>query len=85
MTVTPLYWGVWIPGTGWLRILGSSVAFEHEEVALETAQRIGQGARAYYLDKSLEKLESYLLERENSRKFLKKLYNYFMERFKKGR
>lgn len=62
-----LFWGVWIPREGWLKKNGEVVAFDHVEVADQTAARVGNGATVYYVDNALADLEFYFLEREAAR------------------
>jgi len=66
--MTTTYFGVWISGIGWMRANALCVAFESREVADETARRIGSAAKVYYIDKSLEGLESVFLEMEKKKK-----------------
>ena len=59
-----IYWGVWIPREGWLKKNGEVVAFDHKEVADQTAARVGNRAVVYYVDNALADLEYYFLELE---------------------
>lgn len=58
-----IYYGVWLPGKGWLRIGSSVFADEHKEVAEQVAKCIGH-ASVRYVDESITKLESAYLEHE---------------------
>lgn len=60
----PVFFGVWLPGAGWLRVKGSVYADERQEVAAEIAARLGNGARAYHVDGSITELESAMLDAE---------------------
>lgn len=70
-------WGIWIPGKGWLRANSEHVAFETRDVAVSVAARVGEKARAEFIDSSLAALEKTLLESER-----KKLENRLWERLK---
>ena len=59
----PIY-GVWIPGTGWLRANGAVFADNHRKVAEQVARLIGNKATVRYVDESITKLESAYLEHE---------------------
>lgn len=64
MAKTPLMYGVWTPGQGWLRGPAGVFATEHEEVAQQTARRVGQGAKVYFIDDALSDLEPNFLSLE---------------------
>lgn len=70
MTDPILYYGVWIPGQGWLKRNNDYVAFDSRQVAEETARRIGQKAKVYYIDSALADLETYFRELEDKPKSL---------------
>ena len=64
-----LFYGVWIPGAGWLAGVKPSgermvLSFEIRVVAEETAKRIGRGAIVLFVDDSLMAIETTLLEAE---------------------
>lgn len=59
-----LFYGVWIPGTGWLRIGSAIFADTHREVAEEVARSIGRKAIVRFVDDSITKLESDYLQHE---------------------
>ncbi len=68
MDEKPLY-GVWIPGVGWLKGEDQkALAFTLRDVALEVSQRVGSGAKIYFIDPSLRDLENYLLEAERKKR-----------------
>jgi len=61
----PLLYGIWIPGKGWKKgTLGKPIAFESRLLADDTALRLGQHARAEFIDESLMDLEHDLLVAE---------------------
>ena len=61
----PLMYGVWLPGIGWLRGEESrALMFTEKVVAQETARRVGQKAKVYFVDGSLVDIEQKLLEAE---------------------
>lgn len=65
--ITPVLFGVWLPGKGWLRGADArAFADVHREVAGEVARRIGRGAKVYYVDNALVDLEETLLEAERA-------------------
>lgn len=65
-----ILYGVWIPGTGWLRGDQSrALMFADKAVAQEIAQRIGRRAKAYFIDQSLVDIEGHLLDAEKERTF----------------
>ena len=58
-----LLYGIWVRGQGWLKNdKNSSLSFDSKEVADEVAKRIG--GRVFFIDKSLDEIESVLLEIE---------------------
>lgn len=66
---TELLYGVWRPGIGWLKRNNQEyIAFDHKEVAQETADRIGGGAKVYFIDGALADIEPYFLELESKNK-----------------
>jgi len=62
----PLF-GIWLHGVGWLKAK-DTLTFTSLVVAEQVAQRIGAGAKVFYIDTSLEDLESKLLEAERRKK-----------------
>lgn len=58
------YYGVWIPGTGWLRIGSAVYADTHREIAEEVARCIGNRSVVRYVDESITQLESAYLQKE---------------------
>jgi len=85
----PLFYGVWIPGAGWLAGVKPSgermvLSFEIRVVAEETAQRIGRGAKVLFVDDSLMAIESTLLEAEAEQKAQRK-NGFFSELWKRIR
>jgi len=61
----PLMYGVWLPGKGWLRGEESrALMFTEKIVAQETARRVGQKAKVYFIDQSLVDIEQGLLDAE---------------------
>lgn len=67
--MTELLYGVWRPGAGWLKRNSQEyIAFDHKEVAQQTADRIGGGAKVYFIDDSLADIEPYFLELESKKK-----------------
>ena len=66
-TTDLLMYGIWIPGKGWLRgEQNRALMFTFRHVANETAKRIGEHARIYFIDQSLVDIEGKLLEAEAS-------------------
>lgn len=62
-----IFYGVWIPGKGWIRGEGArAVMFAHKVVAEQLAQRVRQDAKVYYVDQSLVDIEDKLLEAERT-------------------
>lgn len=62
-----IFYGVWIPGKGWVRgAENKALMFDNRLVALETARRVKQDAKVYFIDQSLVDIESKLLEAENT-------------------
>jgi hypothetical protein len=60
-----IFYGIWIPGTGWLRGDGErALMFTEKAVAQETARRVGQKAKVYFIDNSLVDIEAKLLDAE---------------------
>lgn len=59
-----LVYGVWIPGTGWLRIGSAIFADTHREVAEEVARNIGHQSCVRFVDESITKLEEAYLQHE---------------------
>ena len=65
----PLY-GVWIPGVGWLRGNNQQAyADTNKAVAREIAGRLGDGAKAYYIDPVIIDREQMLLDAEKKPKW----------------
>ena len=66
----PMY-GVWIPYKGWLNPDKNNplatYADRDRRRAKQVARRVGQGARVYFVDKSLIQLEDELKRREFAR------------------
>jgi len=60
----PKLFGVWLPGVGWLKTHAGAVAFVYKDVADSVADRIGQKARAEFIDDSIKDLEQVLLAAE---------------------
>jgi hypothetical protein len=64
---SPILYGVWIPNEGWLSGRKPSsgettaLSFEHQEVADETAIRIGRNAKVYFIDDTLAIIQETLL------------------------
>lgn len=78
MTKANIFYGIWIPGQGWLKVDGTAIAFESRLIAQDTAKRVGNRARVEYIDKSLEALEQSLLDVEkNKDSFWKRLSKRF--------
>ena len=64
-----LLYGIWVRGQGWLKNdRNLSLSFDSKDVADEVAKRIG--GKVFFIDKSLDEIESVLLEIER-----KKLWN----------
>ena len=72
---TNLLYGIWIPGTGWLKAK-DTLTFTSFIVAEQVAERIGDGAHVYFIDTSLQDLEEKLLEAEQ-RKAQRSLWHIF--------
>ena len=68
----PILYGVWLPQIGWLKNQSEPVAFEIEEIATSTAERMGEGARVEFIDDSLVGLENQLLEAEKANSEIQK-------------
>ena len=62
----PLY-GIWIPKEGWLKSTNGVVSFDIEEVAQDTARRVGGKVR--FVDQSLIDLEKNILSLEAMKKW----------------
>jgi hypothetical protein len=60
--MTPILYGIWIKGTGWLRGINGVVSFDSPIVAKDTARRLGGEVR--YIDDSLKDLEQNILSIE---------------------
>jgi hypothetical protein len=66
----PIFYGIWIPGTGWLRGEGErALMFTEKAVAQETARRVGAKAKVFFIDNSLVDIEAKLLAAENTKSF----------------
>ena len=71
-----LYWGIWIPGKGWLK--GKDIFADTSlEKARQVAYLIGRGAVVRFIDMSIVDFESYYLENEK-----RKLWHIFKNLFK---
>ena len=68
MAKLPLMYGVWIPKQGWLSGVSGAFATEHEEVAQQTARRVGQGAKVFFIDDALRDLEQNFVSLEKQKK-----------------
>lgn len=73
IVIPPVTYGVWRPGKGWLQATredGTVMAFAdlHRSVAQAVARWLGEGARVEYVDESLFRLQSTLLEADQARK-----------------
>ena len=67
----PIMHGVWIPGIGWLRgEENRALMFTEKTVAVQTAKRIKQKAKVYFIDQSLVDIEQKLLAAEESDFFI---------------
>lgn len=64
MTEPGVFYGVWIPGNGWLRIGSAVYADTHKEIAEEVARCIGNHSAVRYVDESITQLESAYLQQE---------------------
>lgn len=65
--MTELLYGVWIPEKGWVKgAENKALMFDNKVVALETAKRVKQNAKVYYIDRSLVDIEDKLLEAERN-------------------
>lgn len=65
---TKIMYGVWRPGIGWLKRNDAGyIAFDHREIAEETADRVGNGAKVYFIDQALAEIEQYFLELEKTK------------------
>jgi hypothetical protein len=60
-----LFYGVWIPGKGWLKIEGHIYADLHEVVVKQVAEKIG-GA-PLFIDDSIKQIEELYLEHERQK------------------
>lgn len=68
MVNNKIYYGVWIPGQGWLSVNGEAMAWEDKAVAASIAGRVGNNSRVEYLDDALRDLQPYLLSVEKQKK-----------------
>jgi hypothetical protein len=67
MADIPLLYGVWIPNHGWQRgDNNKAIMFTDKQVAKETAKRLGNHAKVYFIDQSLIDIEDKLLEAEKN-------------------
>ena len=81
----PLLYGVWIPNHGWQRgDNNKALMFTSKDVAFETARRLGNKAKVYYIDQSLVDIERVLLEAEQNEFFsywflfdIRRLHKFF--------
>lgn len=74
-TPSPLLYGIWIHGQGWLSTPKGIVSFDRIEVAKDTAKRTGGEVR--YIDEALRDLEQNILslEAQPARKWYQKLWS----------
>jgi hypothetical protein len=66
----PVQYGVWLPGTGWLKAgqeKKDAIVFDDFDIARQVARRIGSRAQVYYCDRSLVDLEPQFLRAEQER------------------
>lgn len=68
MTDAKLFYGVWVPGQGWLKVNGAAIAFDDKRVAKSTARRVRNNARVEFIDEALRDLEAHLLNVEEQQK-----------------
>jgi len=59
-----IFYGVWIPGTGWLRVGSAVYADTHKEVAEQVSKYYGKKSTVRFVDDSITNLESAYLEEE---------------------
>lgn len=59
-----VFYGVWIPGTGWLRVGSAVYADTHKNIAEEVARCYGKRSIVRFVDESITNLESAYLECE---------------------
>lgn len=60
------FYGVWIRGTGWLKVDNRAVSFTEKAVAQDAARRVGGEVR--FIDDSLKDLEQNILSLEAQKK-----------------
>lgn len=78
-----IFYGVWIPGKGWIRGEGNrALMFAHKVVAEQLAKRVKQNAKVYFVDQSLVDIEGALLEAENT-EFFKPWFMFDLRRLVK--
>jgi len=78
-----IFYGIWIPGTGWLRGDGErALMFTEKAVAQETARRVGANAKVFFIDNSLVDIEAKLLEaeKESVKSFTFRFWTGFKEK-----
>lgn len=83
MTETIILYGIWIPGKGWIRgAENKALMFDIQAVAEQTAKRVKQDAKVYYIDQSLVDIEDRLLEAERT-DFYKPWFLFDLKRLSK--
>ena len=76
-------YGVWIPGTGWLK--GKDVFADYSlQKAQQVARLIGNNAVVRFIDKSIIDLETMYLENESRSKLWPTLMNFFKRNSKQS-
>lgn len=75
--LSTIYYGVWIPRKGFLKVQRdghlSAFADINKEVAAEIARVIGRQAKVRFIDASIASLEDELLEAERERRIINRM------------
>lgn len=80
---SPIWYGIWIPRKGWVRGEGNkALMFDYHVIASETAKRLGNHTKVYFIDQSLVDIEHLLLEAERT-EFFYPWFQFELMRLKK--